>query len=95
MNGLSEISKTLIGRVVDTDPNITATLKRNILQACTEHGEMPMLGSVQEAADILGVHPSTIRRHADRGDLTPVKISPRNVRYDLAAVESLARNGAG
>lgn len=50
-------------------------------------------GSIDEAAKILGVHPVTVRRYAKQGLLTPIRITARNVHYDLNEVEQLAHTG--
>lgn len=56
-------------------------------------GKKSRPGTIKEAAKILDVHPVTVRRYAQAGLLTPIKITCRKVRYDLNEVESLAVSG--
>lgn len=55
----------------------------------------PRPGTIKQAAEILEVHPVTVRRYAQAGLLTPIRITARKVRYDLNEVEELARTGCG
>lgn len=50
-------------------------------------------GTIRQAAEILDVHPVTIRRYAQAGLLTPIRITARKVRYDLNEVELLSMIG--
>jgi hypothetical protein len=47
------------------------------------------LGSREYVAEILGVHFVTIRRYVKQGDLTPIKLAPYGVFYDLGEVKRL------
>jgi len=53
----------------------------------------PRPGTIKQAAAILDVHPVTVRRYAQAGLLTPIRITVRKVRYDLNEVENLALSG--
>ena len=53
----------------------------------------PRPGTIKQAAAILEVHPVTVRRYANAGLLTPIRITARKVRYDLNEVEDLALSG--
>ena len=44
----------------------------------------------REACEILGVCRATLLRYEREGKLTPIRISPRKMRYDLNEVEALA-----
>lgn len=45
--------------------------------------------SRQEVAVRLGVHPNTITRLSQTGQLRPIVLSPNLVRYEASAVEAL------
>lgn len=46
--------------------------------------------SPREACEVLGVCRRSLTRYANRGALTPIRLSPRKIRYDLNEVEALA-----
>ena len=48
---------------------------------------------IEEAAEQLGVHPSTLRRQIARGEFPHVRPSPGSVRVRQTDVESLIRFG--
>jgi excisionase family DNA binding protein len=47
--------------------------------------------SVNDAAEVLGCNPKTIRRYISDGRLTGYRVGPRLVRIDLNEVDSLLR----
>ncbi len=51
-------------------------------------------GTIKQAADILGCCPRSVERYARMGLLKQIRITPRKIRYNLAAVEGLATKGA-
>jgi uncharacterized protein YfaA (DUF2138 family) len=57
-------------------------------------GKKTRPGTIKEAAKILDVHPVTVRRYAQAGLLTPIRITSRKVRYDLNEVQKLAESGS-
>lgn len=59
----------------------------------TEPRRKPRPGTIKQAAAILDVHPVTIRRYAQAGLLTQIRITCRKVRYDLNEVQDLADSG--
>ena len=52
---------------------------------------MRRLLSIEQAAEVLGVHPRTVRRYISRGILIGYRVGPRLVKVDLTDVEQLAR----
>lgn len=87
----------LIKNVLSTDETILPEdAKLIVKQLRTSNiGEKPRPGTISEAAKILDVHPVTVRRYAQAGLLSPIRITARKVRYDLNEVEELARTGRG
>jgi len=66
-----------------------------IFKAAAADPGKPKMGTLREAADILGVNPRTIARYERRGLLTARRLSKRMIRYDLGEVERLlASKGA-
>jgi hypothetical protein len=61
--------------------------------AAARGSERPRVGTVREAADLLGTSVRTVQRLEARGLVHPVRISPRLLRYDLRAVEQLLLGG--
>lgn len=49
------------------------------------------LSAIPAAADIYGVHPSTIRRYVSDGRITGYRFGPRMVRVDLDELDALLR----
>lgn len=87
----------LIKNVLATDETIPPDEAKVIEQKLktSESMEKARPGTIKEAAKILDVHPVTIRRYAQAGLLTPIRITCRKVRYDLNEIEKLASLGAG
>jgi len=56
--------------------------------------DKPRPGTIKQAAAVLGVCPRSIERYARRGLLAQIRITPRQIRYDLNAVERLGQRGA-
>lgn len=48
----------------------------------------------QQVADLLEVHPRTVRRWSAEGKLTRVRLSPRVIRYDAAEVQALIEDNS-
>lgn len=46
----------------------------------------PQFGTLQEAAEILGVTPATVRRYIDRGLVQAERVGPRLIRVNLNAL---------
>lgn len=65
-----------------------------IIAAATGTPDRPRPGTIRQAAEIGCCDPRTIARYAQRGLLTPIRITPRRVRYDLSQVERLFTQGA-
>jgi len=85
----------LIKNVLATDETITSEHARSIVNQLEAQAIVRAArpGTIDEAAKILGVHPVTVRRYAKQGLLTPIRITARNVHYDLNEVEQLAHTG--
>ncbi len=85
----------LIKNVLSTDETILPEEADCFLKKLRESasGRKPRPGTIKQAAAILSVHPVTVRRYAQAGLLTPIRITCRKVRYDLNEVEELAMSG--
>lgn len=86
----------LIKNVLSTDETILPDESNALLKTLqtASAGRKPRPGTIKQAAEVLGVHPVTVRRYAQAGLLTPIRITCRKVRYDLNEVEQLALSGA-
>lgn len=72
-------------------PEQAASILKNLRAANSDRKPRP--GTIKQAAAILEVHPVTVRRYAQAGLLTPIRITSRKVRYDLNQVAALALRG--
>jgi hypothetical protein len=72
-------------------PEQAASILKNLRAENSDRKPRP--GTIKQAAAILEVHPVTVRRYAQTGLLTPIRITSRKVRYDLNQVEALALRG--
>ncbi len=71
-------------------------VSRSHWKGLVQNGRVAVNGktiTIKQAAAILDCHPLTVCRHAQRGNLDQIKLSPRCVRYDLEQVERLAAEG--
>jgi excisionase family DNA binding protein len=50
---------------------------------------------INEASEILGVAPKTIRRYIASGRLTAYRVGPRLIKVDVESIEALARPVGG
>lgn len=83
-------------QVILSNPSVTERERETILQAC-RLGSMPAappkLVTLKRAAEILQVHPKSIRRYTTQGHLHPVRYSKRRYRYAVQEVEDFAARG--
>lgn len=86
-----ELIKNVLAADETIQPEDAKAIEKQ-LRASTS-GKKPRPGTIKEAAKILDVHPVTVRRYAQAGLLTPIRITCRKVRYDLEEVEALAVSG--
>ena len=86
---------TCIRLLVESDASVTPEHRGEILRVCKRDPSRRRrrLGTVRQAAEILGCHTRTIERYAKRGLVTPVQYSTRKIRYDLDEIEALADRG--
>jgi len=68
--------------------------RRPAIIAAAKGTQKPRPGTIRQAAEIGCCDPRTIARYAQRGLLTPIRITQRRVRYDLNQVERLFTQGA-
>ncbi|RSZ61555.1 helix-turn-helix domain-containing protein [Corynebacterium hylobatis] len=48
----------------------------------------------RQVADLLKVHPRTVRRWSTDGRLTRIRLGPRSIRYDAAEVQALVEDNS-
>lgn len=86
----------IIETALSSDETVRPEQADSILEKIqtSSSSQKPRPGTIKEAAKILEVHPVTVRRYAQAGLLTPIRITCRKVRYDLNEVEELAISGA-
>ncbi len=88
--------QTIVGvqAMLNADQNLDRTQTRNILALLNgESGGRRKMISLKEAGRIIGCHPYTVRKYAQRGHLTQVSLSARKKRYFLDEVERFAVEG--
>jgi len=76
----------LIAAVIAAAPECRPAILR-----AARGSEKRRLGTLKEAAAILGVHPRTIQRYRDKGLLHVVRLSSRCHRYDLTQCELMTQ----
>jgi predicted DNA-binding transcriptional regulator AlpA len=69
--------------------------RREAILTAARVGHRARMGTVEDAASILGTCRRTVERYAREGAFPRVHLSARMVRYDLNAVEAFARSGRG
>ena len=82
-----------IERVARADSTVTEDAVTSIVDACRQKAGRRRMGTVNQAAAILGCCSATVRRYAKAGLLSRAEITPRRIRYDLDQVEALATQG--
>ena len=85
---------TTIRGILAADPDTHEEQIAAILAACRQKQLRRRLGTKRDAAEILGLHPESVKRYARRGLLHPITITARRVKYDLDECEKLANYGA-
>ncbi|WP_241228456.1 helix-turn-helix transcriptional regulator [Corynebacterium hylobatis] len=55
---------------------------------------VPELMTGRQVADLLKVHPRTVRRWSTDGRLTRIRLGPRSIRYDAAEVQALVEDNS-
>ena len=85
---------TVVQATLSADLNIDSAQTRNVLAVLKGEpsGRRKMI-SLKEAGKIIGCHPYTVRKYAQRGHLTQVSLSIRKKRYYLDEVERFAVEG--
>lgn len=79
---------TLIEAVITAPPE-----RRAAILAAARGSDRVRMGTARDAAAILNTCARTVERYAATGAFPRVHLSPRKVRYDLAAVERFATTG--
>jgi len=84
-----------MGALLRADPTINPRRRDEILEVCRRdsHRRRRRTGTTRQAAEILGVHPKTVRSYAKQGKFSVIRHSGRRTRYDLDEVQAFADNG--
>jgi hypothetical protein len=80
-----------VGVLLQHQPGLTVEQLRAALQKPTT--QKRKLITLKQAGEIIGCHPYTVRRYAQRGHLTQVSLSSRKKRYYLDQCEEFAQRG--
>ena len=83
--------RAILAADVDTTP---ADVEIAVNAITTSSNKKRVMGTKRDAAEILGIHPESVKRYARRGLLHPIHITARRVRYDLNECQHLADYGA-
>lgn len=86
---------TCLRLLIESDASITPEHRREILKVCSRDPSRKRrrLGTIREVAELLTCCPRTVERYAKNGLLTPIRYSPRKIRYDMDEVEALMGKG--
>ena len=84
---------TTIQSVASADATTTPEHVQRVVAACRTESQKPRMGTVRDAAELLGVHPRTIQRYERLGILKAVRITSRRIRYNMNELERLAAKG--
>lgn len=87
-------SRSTLQTVLDVDNTLTEIEKKLIHQAIGNAGQVRRkLISTKEACEILGVCSMTLRRYEQKGLLTPIRYTPRKIRWDQDEIEAFKNCG--
>ncbi len=85
---------TTIQSVAIADPATTPEDVKRIVAACRAvTPKTKRMGTVSDAAEILGVHPRTVQRYERMGLFKAIRITRRRVRYDMDNIDRLSTEG--
>ena len=94
---ISEQTLAIIKATIWADPNLSKEEKEGlfklILSLVSGEKPKPRMGTKNEAMKILGVSIATMGRYVRAGKITPIRLSPRKVKFDLNEIERFAENG--
>lgn len=81
--------------VILANPSVSEQERQAVLHACRSGAPVKPIEMVtlKRAAEILQVHPKSVRRYTQQGLLHPVRYSKRKYRYPLLQVENFAACG--
>jgi len=86
---------TCIRLLIESDASVTPEHRREILKVCSRDPSIKRrrLGTIRDAAELLGCCSRSVERYARQGLLTPIRYSPRKIHYDMDEVERLMEQG--
>jgi hypothetical protein len=90
---LGEQSKMMIRVIIDTDANLTEQEKSVLSRMVNGEPQKVELLKAEEACQILGCVPRTLRKYELAGRVQAIRQSKRKVRYRRDEIETLAYSG--
>ena len=87
---MKEATKAAIESLLRADDSVDDSQFDLVMKATWGTGLRRESITTAEAAEILDCCPATVRRYGARGYLTPIRITPRTIRWSKAQVEWLA-----
>ena len=83
----------MLRAVVENAGGLEPQHRRAILQAISGSPAKGRQITAREAVEILGITRVTLFAWAKAGRVTPIRRSPRSIRYDLSEIQRLASEG--
>lgn len=85
-----------IETIMEADRTIPKTKREKVMDILLDRAPEPpakkkKLINTREAAEIIGIHPVTLRNLAQKGTIPVIRFSARKLRYDQEAIEAYAR----
>ncbi len=81
--------------LLQNDNTVSDEQRKLILKYCCQvtAKDKLRLGTVKQAAELLGCHARTVGRYSKKGCFHSIKYSSRRVRYDMAEIEAFTVKG--
>jgi hypothetical protein len=83
----------IIETIIENDPTIDDSAKTQLLKDISRQPRRRKLIGIKAAAAILDCCELTIRRMVQRGQIEPIRFSPRRVRYSEDQILRIASEG--
>ena len=85
-----------IETILEADRSVPKAKREKVMDILLDRAPEPppkkkKLINTRQAAEIIGVHPVTLRKLAQKGTIPVIRYSARKLRYDLDAIEAYAR----
>ena len=82
-----------IQTILNADRTVTKSKCEKIMDICLDRAPKPprRMGTIKQAAEILDCSIKTVDRYVQQGMIKQVRLSKRQIRYDLNQVEELLK----